>query len=149
MQHTIKIQVFELTPWGLREVTPLAQDAPPPEKPDDMREPTTDDFLLAGELSTVWPMSHRHPEDSVPLAVYINDHFVDERLDPTTSEVFIKGYDAGMGEARLKTIAAFDAAVQSLWPLFVDGAPCQMPCHICRSREDAQRLRSVIFGENA
>jgi hypothetical protein len=41
--------------------------------PDTDRVPTDDDRIMAGMLSTIWPMSTRHPFDSLHLAIFVND----------------------------------------------------------------------------
>ena len=41
--------------------------------PDTSRVPTESDSVLAGMLSTIWPMSTRHPQDSIHLAIFVND----------------------------------------------------------------------------
>ena len=49
--------------------------------PDTDRVPTEADRRMAGTLSTIWPMSMRHPEDSIHLAIYVNDILCDEDAD--------------------------------------------------------------------
>ena len=49
--------------------------------PDTDRVPTEADSRMAGTLSTIWPMSKRHPEDSIHLAIYVNDILCDEDAD--------------------------------------------------------------------
>jgi hypothetical protein len=47
----------------------------PLDMPDTDRVSTEQDHQLAGTLSTIWPMSSRHPFDALHLAIYINDNF--------------------------------------------------------------------------
>ena len=49
--------------------------------PDTDRVPTEADRRMAGTLSTIWPISMRHPEDSIHLAIYVNDILCDEDAD--------------------------------------------------------------------
>ena len=49
--------------------------------PDTDRVPTEADRRMAGTLSTIWPMSMRHPEDSIHLAIYVNDILCGEDAD--------------------------------------------------------------------
>lgn len=48
--------------------------------PDSPRVPRDDDYLLAGQLSTVWPLSTFHPSESINLAIYLRDHMNVEPL---------------------------------------------------------------------
>jgi hypothetical protein len=47
--------------------------------PDTDRVPTEADQIMAGLLSTVWPMCHRHPEDAMHLAIAVNDLLAGDR----------------------------------------------------------------------
>lgn len=42
-------------------------------EPDANRVPTERDHQMAGQLSTIWPMSSRHPGDAIHLAIHVND----------------------------------------------------------------------------
>lgn len=42
--------------------------------PDTTRIPTEADRVLAGQLSTIWPLSTRHPSDALHLAIWLNDN---------------------------------------------------------------------------
>jgi len=44
------------------------------DEPDTPRVPELYDRVLAGLLSTQWPLSHMHPDRAIHLAIFVNDH---------------------------------------------------------------------------
>ena len=47
--------------------------------PDISRHATDEDYVLAGELSTQWPLSRRIPQDALHLAIYVRDNLLTVR----------------------------------------------------------------------
>lgn len=72
-----------------------------------------------------------------------------ERAPQDIGDTYLKGYDQGLADARLKTIAAFDEATDALFgPSSSAKDGCATNCN-CVDRDRAYQLRETIFGLNA